>query len=373
MIQSILKTENYDEELLYGQICRHFDILGIKDEISPDMKVVIKPNFVMACRPQMAATTHPLMLKAVVRWLREHDIQNVTIAESPGGLYTAEHLKKVYSMCGVTGIGIDDVLNYDVHAGLVSTEESFANPAFNIIDPVRNADYIINMPKLKTHGMIGFSCGMKNLFGVIPGLEKPQLHYRWPDINDFSRMIFELDRTVAPDLTVVDAIECMEGNGPTGGDKKYFGYTFASKDMYTQDYYIAGRIGINPDDIEMIKQAKKAGYVREEDIEFAGDMDIAEPVPFKIPDTKRLDFVDRVPAFLSRPAAFVMKKLLRSYPQADKNLCVGCGKCLESCPPHIIKIKNKKAHFTRKGCISCFCCQEMCPMKAISVKKVFRL
>lgn len=368
MIQSIIKTENYDEELLYNTVCRHFEILEVEKDLNPEIRVVIKPNFVMACRPEMAATTHPMLIKAVVRWLKAHGIKNIIIAESSGGLYTAEHLKKIYNVCGVAGLGFDEALNFDTGSRSVNTQPGFANGSFNVINPICEADYIINMPKIKTHGMVGFSCGMKNLFGVIPGLEKPQLHYRWPDIEDFSKMIFELDRIIAPQITLVDAVEGMEGNGPTGGDKKYLGYTFAARDMYTQDWYIAGCIGLNQEDIVMLRQAKDAGFIKPEEIEIIGDK-MEASVSFVLPDSKRLDFVDRVPGFLSRPAGFVMKKLLKSYPKVDTDLCVGCGKCAESCPPNIIKIKNKKAVFTRKGCISCFCCQEMCPMKAISVKK----
>ena len=369
MIQSIVRTEKYDEELLFNAVCRHFETLKIADELKPEMKVVIKPNFVMAVKPEAAATTHPLLIKSVVRWLREHGINNITIAESSGGLYTQEHLRKIYNVCSVAGAGMDELLNFDTGAGPVSTRAGFANGSFNIINPIREADYIINMPKLKTHGMTGFSCGMKNIFGVIPGLEKPQMHYRWPDINDFSKMILELDMTVAPQLTLVDAVEGMEGNGPTGGDKKYFGYTFAAKDMYTQDCYIAKCIGIEPDDIVMLRLASEAGLANMDAVTFCGDEFTEKVIPFAIPDTKRLDFVDRVPGFLRKPAGFVMKRLLKSYPKVDTGLCVGCGRCAESCPSHIIRIKNKKAHFTKRGCISCFCCQEMCPMKAISVKR----
>ncbi|MGN1148550.1 MAG: 4Fe-4S binding protein, partial [Lachnospiraceae bacterium] len=86
-------------------------------------------------------------------------------------------------------------------------------------------------------------------------------------------------------------------------------------------------------------------------------------------DTKKLDFTSVLPGFLKKPFTKIAGRLLKSYPQLNKELCVGCGKCAESCPAHIIKIADKKAHFQKKGCISCFCCQEMCPMKAISVKK----
>ena len=66
MIQSIVRTEKYDEELLFNAVCRHFETLKIADELKPEMKVVIKPNFVMAVKPEAAATTHPLLINMVL-------------------------------------------------------------------------------------------------------------------------------------------------------------------------------------------------------------------------------------------------------------------------------------------------------------------
>ena len=82
-----------------------------------------------------------------------------------------------------------------------------------------------------------------------------------------------------------------------------------------------------------------------------------------------MDFTGRLPEPLKKPLRAVLGRLLKPYPKLDVKKCVGCGKCAESCPPKIIVIEGRKAHFTRKGCISCFCCQEMCPAKAIGVKR----
>ena len=84
--------------------------------------------------------------------------------------------------------------------------------------------------------MTGYSGGIKNMFGTIPGLEKPQLHYRWPDIDDFSRMLLEVAQTVNPQLTVIDAIDAMEGNGPTGGTVRPVSYTHLSRPHVREPY-----------------------------------------------------------------------------------------------------------------------------------------
>ncbi|MDO4305017.1 MAG: DUF362 domain-containing protein, partial [Bacillota bacterium] len=309
------------------------------------------------------------VIKCVVRWLKEHGVQNITLAESSGGLYNAEYMKNVYQVCGMKQLGPDIKLNMDFSARTVNCAEGFANHSFHIITPIIEADYIINICKLKTHAMTGYSGGIKNLFGTIPGLEKPQMHYRWPDIEDFSRMLLELAQTVNPQLTIIDAIDAMEGNGPTGGTSHPLHMLLAAKDFYTQDYFAAGLMKLDPMNIVMIRQAVEKGLAKPDKLQLIGDQIPDELTPFQVPDTIRLDFSGWVPGFLQKPFLALAGKLLKSYPQLNKDLCVGCGKCAESCPAHIITIKDKKAKFKKKGCISCFCCQEMCPMKAIYVKK----
>ncbi len=369
MLQALQYVKEYKEELIYPAICKEMDALGIAKDMRPDLKVVIKPNLIMAKSPDYPVTTHPLVIKAVARWLSEHGVKDITLAESSGGLYNAEYMKNIYRVCGMKVLEPVVKLNMDFSAKTVNCKDGFANHSFHIITPVVNADYIINICKLKTHSMTGYSGGIKNLFGTIPGLEKPQLHYRWPDIGDFSRMLLELAQTVNPQLTIIDAIDAMEGNGPTGGTSHPLHLLLAARNFYTQDYFAAGLMGLDPVNIEMIRQAVKAGLASPDEITIIGDPVPEGLTPFQVPDTKKLDFSSFLPGFLRKPFAKAANRLFRSYPQLNRDLCVGCGKCAESCPSHVIAIEDKKAKFKRKGCISCFCCQEMCPMKAISVKK----
>lgn len=369
MLQTLFYVPTYEEELIYSAICRSMEALGIDKDMRPDLKVAIKPNLVMAKSPDFPVTTHPFVIKAVARWLNEHGVTNITLAESSGGLYNAEYMKNVYRVCGMYQLEPAVTLNMDFSARTVNCREGFSNHSFHIITPVLDADYVINICKLKTHCMTGYSGGIKNLFGTIPGLEKPQMHYRWPDLRDFSRMLLELAQTVAPQLTIIDAIDAMEGNGPTGGTSHPLHLLLASRDLYTQDYFAAGLMGIDPMEIEMIRQAVDSGLAKPDELALAGDPVPDGLMPFQVPDTIDLSFTETLPRFLRKPAAVILGRLFKSYPHLNKELCVGCGKCAESCPAHIIKIENRKARFTKKGCISCFCCQEMCPMKAISVKK----
>lgn len=369
MIQTLYHVPEYKESLIYPAICKALDALGIAEDMRPDLKVVIKPNLIMAKRPEFPVTTHPLVIKAVVSWLVAHGVKDITLAESSGGLYNGEYMKNVYNVCGMKNLSPDLKLNMDFSARTVPCPKGFANHSFHIITPVLEADYVINICKLKTHAMTGYSGGIKNLFGTIPGLEKPQLHYLWPNLRDFSRMLLELAQTVAPQLTIIDAIDAMEGNGPTGGSSHPLYMLLAARDLYTQDYFAAGLMGIDPMKIEMIRQAVASGLAKPDELQLIGDPVPEGLTPFRMPDTKKLDFTGNLPGFLRKPFLFFARRLLKSYPQLDREKCVGCGKCAESCPAHVIKIQNQKANFRKKGCISCFCCQEMCPARAISVKK----
>lgn len=369
MTQSLYQVNEYKEELIYPAVCRLMDDQEIAKDMRPDLKVVIKPNLVMAKNPKFPVTTHPLVIKAVVQWLKEHGVHDITLAESSGGLYNAEYMKNIYNVCGMKQLEPDLKLNMDFSVRTVNCPDGFANHSFHIITPICEADYVINICKLKTHAMTGYSGGIKNLFGTIPGLEKPQMHYLWPNIEDFSRMLVELAQVVSPQLTIIDAIDAMEGNGPTGGTSHPLNLLLASRDMYTQDYFAAGLMGLEPMEIVMIRQAVQKGLAKPDELTLKGDPVPENLAPFVKPDTKRLDFASNMPGFLQKPFTVIASRILKSYPQVDKNTCIGCGKCAESCPAQIITVKNRKAHFPRKGCISCFCCQEMCPVKAISVKK----
>ena len=173
---SFLHTDSYNETDLQSAIQRHFELLNI--QIAPDARVVIKPNLIMRCGPERAATTHPAIVEAVVRQLQAMGVRDITIADSPGGLYTPQLLAAAYAATGMETVAKQYGVKLNTTVG--SRELRGADAAlcrtFDIIDPVADADCVINLCKLKTHCMTMLSCGVKNLFGCIPGLLKPQLH-----------------------------------------------------------------------------------------------------------------------------------------------------------------------------------------------------
>ena len=371
-VQSVICLADYDTEKMYSAVCRHFEALKVKDDLFEGIRVLIKPNLIAAKKPETVATTHPSVVEAVLRWLTEQGVKDIVVADSPGGMYTPEFLRNVYRVTG-----LDEVvkkyenarLNSDVGFTSVVCPDGFANHTFNIINPIVEADYVINLAKLKSHAMTGMSAGIKNMFGSIPGLQKPQLHYRWPEQQAFCNMLVELANVTSPEIVLIDAVEAMEGDGPTGGTPVHAGYTMCARDFFTQDFYACRTMHLEPESIAMLKNAMDKGLVTPDKTVWVGDPLPMDLRPFEVPKTRELDFSSMVPGFLSKPVTRILSGVLKSYPVLNRDKCVGCMKCAQVCPAQIIKQKDGKPKFTKKGCISCFCCQEMCPQNAIDVKK----
>ncbi len=333
-------------------------------------RVVIKPNLVSRKSPDEAATTHPEILRAVIRLLEEAGVTDIIIAESPGGAYSKAVLKSFYATCGVDEAisGTCARLNYDTEFREVQYPEGVTMRTFAIIEPILTADLIISLPKLKTHSMTAYTGAVKNLFGVIPGTHKAELHFRLDDRDAFSSMLVDLYECVnrVPVLSVMDGVIGMEGDGPTAGKNRFIGLVGASYDAHALDCICARVIGYSPTEVPTIREAVKRGLVSE-DIE----PDVGTIEEFYIPDFVKpqthfnlLRLLNLPPSLNSRVIA-----MLAARPDVEYSECVGCGECMRDCPPKAIAMPKGKPVIDRDKCIKCFCCQELCPKKAIKIKR----
>ena len=92
---SVRRAPSYDDRLMDETVAAHFEALGVEKDLSPEMRVLLKPNLLAGRAPALAVTTHPGLLGAVARWLRARGIRDIVLADSPGGVYTAAALRKV--------------------------------------------------------------------------------------------------------------------------------------------------------------------------------------------------------------------------------------------------------------------------------------
>ena len=342
--------------------------LGGLDWVQPGMRIGIKANLVSAMAPEAAATTHPALLTALTVLLKERGA-SVVIGDSPGGLYNAAHLDRVYRICGLEqaeAAGAE--LNRDFGQKAGTFPEGKVLHSFQYTAWLDSCDAILNFCKLKTHGMMGMSAAVKNFFGTIPGTMKPEYHFRFPDAMDFARMLVDLQLYWKPRLHLVDAVVAMEGNGPTAGTPHPLGLILASESPFALDEVCAGLLGLEPDRVLTQAAARERDLIPER-LEIQGSPDRFRPASFRLPPTRSTLFRSLLPGKAGEALGRTIQKLLAPRPQVAPQECVGCQKCANICPAKAIEMVQGKPKIHRDKCITCFCCQEFCPKGAMKVQR----
>jgi uncharacterized protein (DUF362 family)/Pyruvate/2-oxoacid:ferredoxin oxidoreductase delta subunit len=222
-------------------------------------------------------------------------------------------------------------------------------------DPERY-DLVINVPKLKTHGMMGMTLGVKNTFGFIHAFEKAKWHLRaGQDRSLFASMLIDIYTIAQPHLTVLDGIIGMDGDGPSSGRPRNLGVLGVSKNAFALDDCIEKLVHF-PFPTPINQLAVKHGLLPDYAVVSSNMPAISE---FLLPRTMDTDW--SVPLFAKK----LLRNVFTKKPKVLKNICKGCGICVNVCPAKALLILDKKPVFDYGKCIRCYCCQEMCPEGAI--------
>ncbi len=350
------KTEHVEEAFLpmLENIIRDN---GFSDDWK-DKHVVIKPNLLAKRAPDAAVTASPVLVEmAAAYFVRRGAL--VTIADSPGGLYHPKLLERLYETTGMRRAAENSGARLNLDTGSEKCGE------FTIIKPLLEADVIVSIGRLKTHMLCNMTAAVKNLFGSIPGAKKAEYHARYPEKRDFCDMLVRLCAQNAPQINIIDAVVCMEGNGPASGTLKRVGALCGSANPFALDLLCSSMMGFTPEDVLTVKLSIEKGFCPKttEELEIIGAEAAKYTSRFKRPKASRDAGLLKL---LPRTFAARLKK--ERKPVILENKCIGCGECVRCCPAETMELVNKKAFIHRENCIKCYCCQELCPQKAVVVK-----
>jgi uncharacterized protein (DUF362 family) len=222
-------------------------------------RVLLKPNLVEHS-PERPVNTHPALIAATVRVLRELGASEVLVAEGPGHRRDGEAL--------LEGSGLGPLLraiacpfldlNYEDPVPVILRDDLSGLGSLPVARPVVEADVVITMPKLKTHHWAGVTLTMKNLFGVLCGAELgwPKNSLHWAGID---AVIVDLWRSLGPHFAIVDGVVGMEGDGPIMGDPVPTGFLAAGTHLPAVDAACARLMGIRAERVPALRLARRHG------------------------------------------------------------------------------------------------------------------
>jgi uncharacterized protein (DUF362 family) len=227
---------------------------GIQKFVKPGNVVVVKPNLGWDRKPEYAANTHPLVVKAIAEECLKAGAKKVKIFDNP-----CNDARRCYENSGVSAIlkGVKSVeLKY-------MEDERYKNTKLNgvflkeweLYDEALSADVFINVPVAKHHGLTRVSLGLKNIMGIMGG-NRGYIHRGIEDA------LVDVNKVVKSHLTIIDATRILLNHGPQGGnlkDVKVLNRVIACRDIVAADAYATTFFGLNPQDVSTTVTAYKRG------------------------------------------------------------------------------------------------------------------
>lgn len=333
---------------------------GMAAFVSRGDRVLLKPNLLSAKDPSRAITTHPHIVETVAALVREAGGEPF-VGDSPGGairgierVWENTLMREMAERAGLELVNFEASSSQEIDAGKFK---------LYIARPVLEADVVINLPKLKTHSLTLLTGAVKNMFGVVPGFRKAEMHKIFPKPFEFAAMLVELYSHVRPALNIMDAVLAMEGNGPSSGVPREAGLIAVSDDGVAMDAVISSVIGFKPEKIDTTRLSgeRGLGVSEREKIEVTGDGAGTVIEDFDLPSNLGMRLI---PGPLARMVApLVWLKLI-----IDREKCTGCEMCFKSCPVKTIVPDGEKFRVVHDGCVQCMCCHELCPEDAVEIK-----
>lgn len=364
---AVVSCPSYDRETVDTALRRGLAFLGGAAAFAKKGEsILFKPNMLWGTEPEKCVVTHPEVLRSTVNAFVNSGA-TLVYGDSPAGL---QNIDAVVKKCGYEHALNDmpvTLAPFD-KGTVVDARDGRAGKKLTIAHAVLDADGLINVAKLKTHGLTRMTGAIKNTYGCIPMLVKGEYHARFPDVYAFSQLLADIAFFIKARLHIIDAVYAMEGNGPQSGTPKKLGVIIMSTDPVAADIIGCKLMNLDPAHVPTIAAgaATGLGCGDANAITVCGDpidpfidplFDVVRMPPVALPDNTMLGMVKRL--FLPRPVI-------------NRKRCTRCVRCISICPlsPSVLSQKSQREppRYDYSRCIRCYCCQEVCPSKAIDIQ-----
>jgi uncharacterized protein (DUF362 family)/NAD-dependent dihydropyrimidine dehydrogenase PreA subunit len=326
-------------------------------------RVLIKPNLLGPYPPEKGITTHPSLIRSLVKALKKRGA-TCEVGDNPGlNGYTAN--ERCARIAGILEAAEGGYINLAKDSVQISLESRFLDKLV-VSRAVLDADLLINVPKFKTHVQTQVTGAVKNMFGILVGAEKARVHHAVPRPRQFSEALVDIYQIRVPDLTLMDAVVGMEGNGPSGKDLRPIGKVLASRNGVSLDGLMAAMMGILPRKVDHLDIAsqKGLGEIDPARMEIRGPWEPLRKFKTPVSFASQGWFGTALNRLLYRP---LIKPRLKVRP----DLCTRCEVCIQHCPAQALSLQEIP-RLDEKKCIACYCCYELCPSQAMELTSWMR-
>lgn len=358
---SIVKCPNYDQDRVDAAVGEAVDLVGgMKKFVKKGDKVLLKVNLLMPKPPSAGVTTHPAVMVAAAKLVKEAG------GKPALGDSSMWQTKRSLKLCGVKEAAEEvgaEVWNLEESKpkrvkikGGGGLEEIF------ISSKVFEADVIISLCKLKAHELTLFTGAVKNMFGTVQGRHKSQVHKNSPKPKEFSEALLNIYSLVTPHFSIMDGIMSVQGSAGVGTTRK-MKVVLAGANAVALDTVAAKLIGYSSRELPVNRAAKKRGLsgtsMDEISVKGASVSSVRNRRFMKPPLLMRF--------FMANPQ---FNPIVGSQykPIVKKSKCVKCGICEKHCPVEAIRLAPAPV-FDYDKCIQCYCCREGCKEGAIRFKE----
>jgi len=366
---SLRKIQDYQSGMLRQALIQTLFLLGgLEKIINPGSRIFVKINHLSPpSAAEEAIITHPALTREVLLLLKEIGCTITAGDDIQSKQKDGFSISGYRELCNSLGIPLVNLK--EVGFRRIDCEGKVLDKAY--ISPLLlDSDFLINLPKLKTHSFTMFTGAVKNMYGIIPHGLRSSYHRQFYKNELFSQMLVDIFSCAPPHLNIMDAIVAMEGEGPSAGRPKKVNLILASRDAVALDAVASKIIGLDPLQILTTKYADERGLG-------VGQLENIEIIGERMQDVKIKDFRQsaiatgliqkKIPAFLH---AFIQDQLIL-MPRIIKKRCTACWECVDICPAGAAQKQDNAARIDDSLCIHCMCCHEVCRFHAIKLKQKF--